>query len=91
MSDTQTTDQPQVGSDDLVRPFEAGQIVDYRNHVMGYSIFPLGIVGVTGKTVTATSKEGQTFHFHAETGIATWSKNLSIRHWPNAVSEGPAA
>lgn len=68
----------------LVRPFEVGQSVDYRNHVMGYRIFPLEVAHVTDGVVTAKSEEGRTFTFDAETGAATWSGNLSIIHWPNA-------
>jgi hypothetical protein len=67
----------------LVRPFEVGQSVDYHNHVMGYRIFPLEVASITDATITAKSEEGRTFTFHADTGVATWSGNLSIIHWPN--------
>lgn len=72
-----------VAQERIVRPFEVGQSVDYRNHVLGYRIFPLEVAHVTDGIVTAKSDEGRTFTFDAETGVATWSGNLSIIHCPN--------
>lgn len=80
MSKTATPES--VGSGALVRPFEVGDVVDYRNHLMGYSIFPLAVMQVTDGLVIAKNEEGRRFEFRPD-GISTWSNNLSIRHWPN--------
>ncbi len=67
----------------VVRPFAVGQSVDYRNHVAGYRIFPLTVVQSTEDLVVAKSEGGRTFKFTSQ-GMATWSSNLSIAHWPEA-------
>ena len=85
------SDNPQkVGSmPRLVRPFEVGDWVAYRNHVAGYLVFSLEVAEISNGIVTAESVEGRTFTFHADTGMATWSGNLSISHWPNVESIHP--
>lgn len=82
--ETPTHTAPPVALDRLVRPFEVGDWVAYRNHVAGYLVFSLEVAEIANGIVTAESVEGRTFTFHADTGIATWSGNLSISHWPNA-------
>jgi len=67
----------------LVRPFEVGESVYYQNHAAGYQIFPLEVLDIAGNIVTARNEECRTFTFRADTGRATWSPNLSIKHWPN--------
>lgn len=67
----------------LVRPFEVGESVNYRNHVAGYEIFPLTVTNITETVITAKSEKGGTFTFDPATGVADWSPNLSISHWQN--------
>lgn len=86
---TETASLASVGVPRLVRPFEVGQWVDYRNHVVGYRVCKLEVVDITETIITAESEEGQKFTFREDTGVATWSGNLSITHWPN--TEGLAS
>lgn len=79
---------PSVGSGELVRPFVAGEHVDYLNHVAEYEIGTLEIQSVDSGLVRA-SKVGDklaAFVFYSD-GQATWSSNLSIRHKPNVTAQ----
>lgn len=83
MNTVENKQRTAAGDPRYVRPFEVGDWVEYRNHVLGYFIFRLKVEEIKAGIVTAERLKGQRFTFHAETGIATWSSNLSIDHWPN--------